>query len=72
MIFKSESVVSQLIHSLTELKIRQDDPLKIWFDAINWTFVCVNLKCARLITKKGRALLVREKSDPVKWARLIM
>ena len=35
-------------------------------------YVCVNLKRARLITKKGRALLVRQKSDPVKGARLIL
>ena len=51
MIYKSESVVSQLIHSITELKIRQDDPLKIWFDAINWTFI--DTLCACLYSDAG-------------------
>ena len=36
MIFKAESLPSQFIHSLTDLKLRNDDPLKVWFDAIDW------------------------------------
>jgi len=36
MIFKSESLPSHFIHSLTDVKLRNDDPLKIWFEAIDW------------------------------------
>jgi len=36
MIFKSESIPSQFIHALTDIKLKDDDPLKIWFDAIEW------------------------------------
>jgi hypothetical protein len=34
--FISESLPSQFIHSLTDIKLKNDDPLKIWFEAINW------------------------------------
>jgi len=34
--FISESLPSQFIHSITDIKLKNDDPLKIWFEAIDW------------------------------------
>lgn len=34
--FISESLPSQFIHSITDIKLKDDDPLKIWFEAIDW------------------------------------
>lgn len=51
MTFRSESVASQVIHSLTELKLKQDDPLKVWFDAINWGFIPT--LCSHLYSDTG-------------------
>lgn len=39
MTFRSESIPSQLIHELAEPKLKKNDPLKIWLDAINWNFI---------------------------------
>ena len=49
--FRPESLPSQLIHSLTQLKLRHDDPLKVWFDAINWGFI--STLCSHLYSDEG-------------------
>jgi len=36
MLFKDESIPSLLIHSLTDIKLKNDDPLRIWFSNIDW------------------------------------
>lgn len=51
MIFKSESIPSLFIHTLTEIKLKNDDPLKIWFDAIEWT--PIHDKCFHLYSDIG-------------------
>ena len=51
MIFKSESLPSQFIHSLTDVKLRNDDPLKIWFEAIDWNPIFS--KCFHLYSDTG-------------------
>lgn len=37
--FKSESLPSQIVHAVTALKLRTDDPLRIYFDNIDWAFI---------------------------------
>jgi len=51
MLFKSESIPSQLIHSLTDIKLKNDDPLKIWFEAIDWKPIYE--KCFHLYSDTG-------------------
>jgi transposase len=34
--FKSESLPSQVIHAVTTMKVRPDDPLRVYFDHIDW------------------------------------
>ena len=51
MIFKSESLPSLFIHSLTDFKLKNDDPLKIWFDAIDW--ITIHDKCFHLYSDVG-------------------
>lgn len=51
MIFKSESLPSQFIHSLTDVKLRNYDPLKIWFEAIDWNPIFS--KCFHLYSDTG-------------------
>lgn len=51
MIFKSESIPSQFIHTLTNLKLKDNDPLKIWFDAIDW--MTIHNKCFHLYSDIG-------------------
>ena len=51
MIFKSESIPSLFIHALTDIKLKNDDPLKIWFDAIEWT--PIHDKCFHLYSDTG-------------------
>jgi transposase len=51
MTFISESIPSQWIHHLTELKVKKNDPLRIWFDAINWSFI--SELCSRLYSDTG-------------------
>jgi len=51
MIFKSESLPSLFIHSLTDFKLKSDDPLKIWFDAIDW--IPIHDKCFHLYSDVG-------------------
>jgi transposase len=51
MIFKSESIPSLFIHALADIKLKNDDPLKIWFDAIEWT--PIHDKCFHLYSDIG-------------------
>lgn len=51
MLFKSESLPSQFIHTLTEIKLKDDDPLKIWFSAIDW--IPIHNKCFHLYSDIG-------------------
>jgi len=51
MAFRSESLPSQFIHSLTDLKLKNDDPLKSWFSAIDWT--PIHDKCFHLYSDTG-------------------
>jgi transposase len=51
MSFKAESISSQIIHHLTELKLKKNDPLNIWFDAINWSFI--SRLCSHLYSEIG-------------------
>ena len=39
MIFKLESLSSWVIHSLTNLKLKHDDPIKVCFDGIKWEHI---------------------------------
>jgi transposase len=51
MIFKSESIPSLFIHALADIKLKNDDPLKIWFDAIEW--IPIHDKCFHLYSDIG-------------------
>lgn len=51
MTFKSESIPSSFIHSLTDIKLKQNDPLKIWFDAIDW--LPIFSRCFHLYSDTG-------------------
>ncbi|MBS4016287.1 MAG: transposase [Candidatus Latescibacteria bacterium] len=49
--FISESLPSQFIHSFTDIKLKDDDPLKIWFEAIDWNPIFS--KCFHLYSDMG-------------------
>lgn len=49
--FISESIFSQYIHSLTDIKLKQNDPIKICFDNIQWT--PIHNKCFHLYSDIG-------------------
>jgi transposase len=51
MAYITESIPSQFIHHLAELKLKKNDPLKIWLDAINWSFV--SQLCSHLYSDIG-------------------
>ncbi len=51
MTFISESIPSQFIHYLTELKLKKNDPLKICLDSINWSFI--SQLCSHLYSDIG-------------------
>jgi len=51
MLFKDESIPSLLIHSLTDIKLKNDDPLKIWFSNIDWN--PIHEKCFHLYSDTG-------------------